>query len=342
MRARSRRGIGLVAFLAMLSGQLGTSDRALAQTEECAELVNRAASYPGAEIERVNELYRLASTLQTSVGQDSRCRALALNLLCEARPEVAIPVLQRWRDRTDDVDREATALCLLALTRSQQEGAERAVREYLFSDPPRSNVLLTMLRLTEPASREPLAPLVRSVAPESPHRALAFTYLCAPPNLARFGTECDAEKALEDQRRRREAPHRYQAPSGGPNPDIVRAVAITTASVAIAGVHIGLSAHYRNSETNLGGLFAYQGALGGAMLIAGIGAAGVMRKNVTLTDLAVALILVPIGMLGAGIAGGYGGYRLGEPPGNGRVIVSVVSQAFILAPILGFSWIGVR
>lgn len=342
MRARSRWGIGLVAFLMIWCRQLATSASALAQTQDCEALVSRAANHPGSEVERVSELERLASILQTPVGEDSQCRARGLEVLCATRPEAAIPVLQRWRGRADAQDREAVASCLLALMQSPEERAGPAVREYLFSEPPLTNVLLTMLRLTDPASREPLAPLVRAVGSESSHRMEAFGYLCTKPTPPRLQAECDAEMNLGAERLIRRNAMRYQPPKPRYRPAFVRAITITTLSVALAGLHVGLSAHYRNDETNLGGLFAYQGALGGAMLIAGVGSAATLRKNVTLTQLAAALILVPIGMLGAGIAGGIGGYKLGEPPGNGRVAVSVVSQALILSAVLGFSWAGVR
>jgi hypothetical protein len=342
MRAQGRWGIGLAAFLGIGSMELGMSDSALAQNGDCEALVDRATDFRGPDVERMNELYHLASNLQTPVGEDSQCRARGLRLICEVRPEAAIPVLQRWRGRADAADQQAVAECLLGLMNSPEERAEPAVREYLFSDPPLSNVLLTMLRIAEPASRERLAPLVRAIAPESPHRGLAFSYLCTPPTLSRLRAECEAEIALAEQQRGRPGASRHLPLSRRRNADLIRAVTITTVSVAIAGLHVGLSAHYRNDETNLGGLFAYQGALGGAMLIAGLGTAATLRKNVTLTQLAAALIFVPIGMLAGGIAGGFGGYKLGEPPGNGRVGVSVVSQALILGSVLGFSWAGVR
>lgn len=341
MRARSRWGIGLVASLGILGGQLGTSDYALAQTSDCERLADRVANHPGSDIERLGEVRRLASILQTPVGQDSQCRARGLQVVCAQDPEAAIPVLQRWRARADEQDREAAALCLLGLMRSQEESAGQAVREYLFSDPPLHNVLLTMLRLVDPESRELLAPLVRAIGPEHYHRGEAFSALCAAPTPPRLIAECSAERHLAVDRLMQEPQQPYRPPSRRTNTRLVRAVTITALSVAIAGLHVGMSAHYRNSETNLGGLFAYQGALGGAMLIAGIGGVSSFRKNVTLTQLAVALILVPIGMLGGGIAGGIGGYKLGEPPGNARVAVSAVSQAFILSTVLGFSWVGV-
>lgn len=341
MRARSRWGSCLVVVLTILCGPIAAEDSARAQAVGCEEQVDQIANYRGSEAEHSIEVQRLAAFLQTPIGQDSRCRARGLRVLCELSPEAAIPVLQRWREQVDPEDQGAVAQCLLSLMKSQQEGAEQAVREYLFSDAPLSYVLLTMLQISDPASRELLAPLVRAIPRESPHRAQAFGFLCVPPTLARFRAECDAESARSEPQHDGSRALR-QAPLHRRNPALARAITITTISVAIAGLHVGLSAYYRDSETNLGGLFAYQGALGGAMLIGGIGGAASLRKNVTLTQLAAAVILVPIGMVAAGIGGGIGGYKLGESPGNARVAVSAVSQSFILSTVLGFSWVGVH
>lgn len=290
------------------------------------------------------DVERLATILQTPFGEDGQCRAEGLSLLCALRPEASLPVLNHWSYRSHSEDQRSIVQCLLTLMETQGDRVEPEVRKYLFQEDTNTGLLFEMLRSTRPADRGRLAPLVSALDADGDayYWGRTVALLCEAPASARAVSDCrairakrQAQLALQEKWRNQYKPqsNRYDAP-------LFRPVTITVLSVAIAGLHVGLSAHYRNDPSNLGSFHAYQGALGGAMLITGISVfslrAGVNEGGVY--GFVAAVLLTPIAALLAGVGGGYGGYRLGEVPGNGRVALSVASQSVILGTILGFTW----
>lgn len=323
------------AFLARPDVRAGRCDAA-PDPREVPDEGCRAA----ARADRAVEVPLLAAILQTPLGQSPACRARGLDLLCALRPEAALPVLSAWRKEPVDKDAEAAARCLLALPTA---AGDTRVRDYLFPGPPfqglgwepppsRDAVLVEMLRQREPPDRAALAPLVRLLDRESKHRAAAVALLCADAATAKQQGLCP-DDAATDGARSGGTGRRYTRTVDGP---LAAALATTAGSLALAGLHVGLSARYAGSTDRLGAASAYQGALGGAFLTFGIGAIILDTQNAghPVTFLTLGTLSALVG----GIAGGVAGYRLGDEPGSGRIVTSVVAQSFILATTLGITW----
>ena len=291
---------------------------------------------------RAPEVQQLVSILQSPFASHEECRALGLEVLCALRPELAVPVLSQWRERTHGGGIETTAQCLVALRQAQGEAAAPFLHDFFFKPYPPEAVLVELLRRTDPPQREALAPLLDALDKDSTYREHGYRLFCtkllSPENIAK----CNAERERVAKQREAEAERKRDQQQGSRrdrNVRLGRALGITAVSVALAGLHVGLSVRYRDDERNFGGFYAYQGALAGGMLAAGVGVAiASTRKPFGLGTLAAALIGVPLaGVLGA-VGGGIAGYKIGEPPGDGRIITGVISQSIILGSVLGLTW----
>lgn len=214
-------------------------------------------------------------------------------------------------------------------------------------------VLQKMIQNAKPESLVRLAPFIARIDPARvDEREQALHRLCSVPipTTAREAIalcvhyEEDAERRAqiaEREARLAEKKAKQAAQSQVRRKQtiqLVQPLTLTGLSLALAGLHIGISASIRDEPADRSAFFAYQGVAGGAMLGLGLGIGIATGASPSLERALFGILTTPVlGILGA-IGGGLGGAYAGRDPGAGRVVVGTLSQVAILIPVLVWTW----